>query len=74
MNDAEALASRVAELEFQFAHVQRISDQLNEVVTEQASMIERMQRRIMGLESIIGELKQAAETTTDPLDEKPPHY
>jgi SlyX protein len=66
--------ARVAELEFQLTHLQRIYEQLNEVVTRQADSIDRLERRIVQLDSLVSELKQAAETTVDPLDEKPPHY
>ena len=74
MNDTDRLKNRVAELEFQVTHMQRAYDQLNEVVTEQANLMDRMQHRIKSLESLVGELKKSTEPSTDPLDEKPPHY
>ena len=70
----DALKARIDELEFQFAHLQRIYDQLNEVVTEQADGIDRLTRRVTSLETQYAELKQASDATDDPLDEKPPHY
>ena len=68
------LNQRITELEIQLVHVQRLFDQLNEVVTSQAMETDRMQRRITQLQTQIKELKQKPAEATDPLDEKPPHY
>lgn len=67
-------AERVTELEIQLAHLQRQYDQLNEVVTEQASLSDRMSRQIRELQEQVKELKTKPLAEGDPLDEKPPHY
>ncbi len=66
--------SRVCELETQIAHIQRLYDQLNEVVTDQSKDIDRMRRQISALQSQIKEIKEKPLPAADPLDEKPPHY
>lgn len=68
------LSDRVTELEIQLAHLQRLYEQLDEVVTEQAMENDRMQRRIAQLQQQLKEMKEAKEPEIDPLDEKPPHY
>lgn len=65
---------RMTELEIQLAHVQRLYEQLDEVVTAQATQTDRMQRRILQLENQLKELKVKQDPEVDPLDEKPPHY
>jgi SlyX protein len=65
---------RMTELEIQLAHVQRLYEQLNEVVTAQATQTDRMERRILQLQNQLKELKAKQEPEIDPLDEKPPHY
>ncbi len=65
---------RITELEVQLAHTQHFVDQLNQVVTEQASKIDRMVHLIERLKGRIDELKSASEEKRDLLDEKPPHY
>ena len=65
---------RITELEVQLAHTQHFVDQLNHVVTEQASKIDRMVHLIERLKGRIDELKSAGEEKRDLLDEKPPHY
>ena len=66
---------RMTELEIQLAHVQRLYEQLNEVVTEQARRIDLLERRCHQLQTQYKELKERQpESGLDPLDEKPPHY
>jgi len=65
---------RITELEIQLAHVQRLYEQLNEVVTAQSKEIERFERRFHQLQTQFKELKEQQEPGFDPLDEKPPHY
>jgi len=54
--------------------VQRLYEQLNEVVTEQSGRIDLIERRCHQLQTQCKELKERQETGFDPLDEKPPHY
>ncbi len=65
---------RITELEITLAHLQRQYDLLNEVVTEQTSRLDRAVKRIEKWEQNVDRLKNAVETGSDPLDEKPPHY
>jgi uncharacterized coiled-coil protein SlyX len=66
--------SDTVDLEIQVAHLQRLYEQLNDVVTEQAMEADRMRRKIAQLESQIKQLKEKPSPAADPLDEKPPHY
>ena len=69
------MSDRLTELEIQLAHVQRLYEQLNEVVTAQAFEIDQMQRRVVALETKVKDIKAAStEPPEDPLEEKPPHY
>ena len=74
MSNEGRLAKRIEELEIQLAHLQRTCEQLNEVVTDQANIIDQMNGRVGRLDSMVSDLKQASEESGDPLDEKPPHY
>ncbi len=66
---------RITELEIQLAHVQRMYEQLNEVVTSEAMRADRMQRRLDTLTQQFKDIKsKSVEPASDPLDEKPPHY
>jgi len=69
-------ADRIERLEFELAHQQRITEQLNEVVTEQNRQLFRIGRDLDQLKKQITDLKQRP--TSDPAptleDEKPPHY
>ncbi len=65
---------RLTALETQLAHAQRLYEQLNEVVTEQAMQADRTQRRVSELENQYKSMKEKPHADSDPLDEKPPHY
>ena len=68
-------SDRITELEIQLAHLQRTYDQLNEVVTEQALRLDQMVAAKKQQDAKIDRLLAAHdEQSTDPLDEKPPHY
>ena len=71
---SDDLAKRTTELEIQLAHTQRMYEQLNEVVTEQASIIDRLQRTTRKLSDKLENVKNDSEDVRDPLDERPPHY
>ena len=68
------MSNRKTELEIQLVHLQRLFDQLNEVVTAQSMELDRVQRRLVTLESQLKDLKTKSAPAEDPLDEKPPHY
>ena len=76
MTESPESTARIIELEYQLAHLQRLFEQLNEVVTEQAHGLDRTRRRVAELENQIKELKQKPSTNEplDPTAEKPPHY
>jgi len=74
MPDSNSPSKRLTELEIQAAHIQRLYDHLNEVVTEQAKLVDRQARRLAKLEEQLQNLKVKSETPIDPFDEKPPHY
>ena len=65
---------RLEKLEFELAHLNRLYDQLNEVVTEQAMRLDSQSRTIRRLTDQLNELKEKPLPMSDPLDEKPPHY
>ena len=74
--DAEA-ARRITELEFHLAHQQRVCEQLNEVVTDQARRLDRLERAVIRMEKQVKDLRdqpREAIQPADPLDERPPHY
>ena len=66
--------SQLVDLQIQVAHLQRLYEQLNDVVTEQAMEADRMWRKISQLETQVKQLKEKPAEAADPLDEKPPHY
>ena len=65
---------RIVELEIALAHLQRQFDVLNDVVTEQAMQLDRATKRIDKWEQAIERMKNTADSSTDSIDEKPPHY
>ncbi len=66
---------RLTQLEIQLAHVQRLYEQLNEVVTEEAMRADKLQRKVDALTMQLKDIKQkSTEPTGDPREEKPPHY
>lgn len=74
MTDSDA---RIEKLEIEWVHQQRVTEQLNEVVTEQTKELLRLGRAFDRLSKQIVELrKQPTGNETPPTleDEKPPHY
>jgi SlyX protein len=65
---------RITELEIQLAHLQRLHEQLDEVVIAQSTGIDRMSRQLTGLLDQVKQLKTKPSPESDSLDEKPPHY
>jgi len=64
------------EVETQLTHLQHFTEQLNQVITEQAQQLYFLQRKVVRQETQIRELREKPqlEDETDLLDEKPPHY
>ena len=67
-------AARVTELESALAHHQRLCEQLNQVVTEQAGIIDDLQRRVALLENAMKEVQHQLPEDREIAEEKPPHY
>ena len=68
------LEKRIVELEIQLAHVQRMFDQLNDVVTEQAGRVDKLAAAQKKLQEKLEQSNAKGSEASDPLDEKPPHY
>jgi uncharacterized coiled-coil protein SlyX len=64
---------RIIKLEIKFSHQEDFIMQLNEVVTSQGRIIERLEKEILDLKrnAIIG---TSVEATRSISDDKPPHY
>jgi uncharacterized coiled-coil protein SlyX len=68
---------RIDRLEMELAHQQRMTDQLNDVVSTQSLDILRLRRAIEQLVKQLEEMGMQTEDDEEPLDladEKPPHY
>ena len=66
---------RFERLEISLAHQQRLCEQLNEVVTQQADQIAQLEKLVPKLQVEIRELQQSLRSERFSVDdEKPPHY
>jgi len=68
---------RLERLEMELAHQQRMTDNLNEAVSQQSLDIMRMHRTIERLAKQLEEMvinTESDEPLRDIADEKPPHY
>ena len=70
MPDPAALAARIDALEARYADQERTIEQLNETVTEQWAVIERLKREVGDL----AERLEDAASGPGPVDRPPPHY
>lgn len=71
----DQLRGRITELEISLAHLQRLFEQLNEVVTEEASRSDRLQREVRELKQQLRSVKEKPSSEQRSLEEeKPPHY
>lgn len=69
------LSERVEALEISLAHQQRLVEQLNEVVTDQAKQLMQFERIVPALQQELRDLKrQMSDTGPSIPNEKPPHY
>jgi uncharacterized coiled-coil protein SlyX len=69
--------ARIEKLEIELAHQQRVTEQLNEVVTEQTKELLRLARSVAQLSKQVVELRKrpdSSEPAPTLEDEKPPHY
>ncbi len=67
----ETLEERLQKLETHMAHLERLFDQLNQVVVEQAELLRRTQGQQHRLASTLEALELERIRSTNP---KPPHY
>ncbi len=71
------LQERIDKLEFELVHQQRITEQLNETVTQQTKELLHLGRVVDRLTRQFAELRRrpgAAETAPTLEEDKPPHY
>jgi SlyX protein len=67
------MQDRLTEIEIKIAHMEQSLSELSDVLYQQQSLLDRLERRF-------DELRQGIEAATDdrgdnnPADEKPPHY
>ena len=71
---SDGLDERITDLETGLSHLQRLFEQLDEVVSAQSLEIQRMERRISQLQGQLKQVKEKPDAEGDLLDEKPPHY
>ncbi|WP_417449181.1 SlyX family protein [Kordiimonas sp.] len=64
--------SRMADLEMKFAFQQETIDSLNDIVTKQWALIDRLTRRLDKLQGEMAELE--AGRSDNKADPPPPHY
>lgn len=73
--DERMTSLQAARIESAVAHQQHAHDVLNEVVVEQAKVIDALQRRVKKLEATLADLQhQIPGEPRDLMAEKPPHY
>jgi SlyX protein len=70
MTDDPAVARRIEALEARSAHQERTIETLNETVTEQWAIIDRLRREVANL----AERLEDAVSGPSPVDRPPPHY
>ena len=64
---------RLTELEVALAHQERLSEELSEVVRDQADRLDRLDRRVTALLDRLAAL-EAGGTAAPPADARPPHW
>lgn len=65
---------RITELEIQLAHLQRLNDDLNEVVTDHTRRLMKFEATLQGMETRLEELREVRKEKYDSADERPPHW
>ena len=59
---------KLIDLEMRLMHQEKLLEQLNEVVTDQHGLIERLRREVARLK------EQILQGPTEDVNERPPHY
>lgn len=69
-------SERLVKIESHLAHLQRFTDQLNAVVTDQSSQLDVLRRTVSRLENQVKELREKPQAAdgAEHFEEKPPHY
>ncbi len=70
MNDK----NRITELEIQLAHAARMTEELSDIVAEQANRLDRVEKRIHMLMQRAAEAEAASMTGIAVGDKPPPHW
>ena len=74
MNDGPTSDSaRLDELEMRVVHQDQTIDELNEAITAQWKLIDRLERQVQHLAERVADAEQSASQTA-PVDRPPPHY
>ncbi|MCA8892302.1 MAG: SlyX family protein [Hyphomonas sp.] len=74
MNDGPTSDSaRLDELEMRVVHQDQTIDELNEAITAQWKLIDRLERQVQHLAERVADAEQSAGQTA-PVDRPPPHY
>ncbi len=74
MSDVERLQKRIVQLEEVISHQENTVQKLNESVIDLRTELDRLETRFTQQEGRIRSLAEHHEASSDPLDEKPPHY
>lgn len=69
-----AMESRLTELEARYTHLQRVTEDLSEVLLAQTKQIEELQGKLERISSRTEELETSHDVPRRPEDERPPHY
>lgn len=69
-----AMEQRLIGIEEKLAFVEKLTGDLNGAVLELSRQLETARREIKRLESKIEAFEARPDDSTDPLDERPPHY
>ena len=74
MNDSPTSdCARLDELEMRVVHQDQTIDELNEAITAQWKLIDRLERQVQHLAERVADAEQSAGQTA-PVDRPPPHY
>ncbi len=73
MTDTPSPAARLDELEMRVVHQDQTIEELNEAITAQWKLIERLERQVARLADRVAEAEQAAGQAA-PVERPPPHY
>lgn len=76
MNELEELQDQLIELQTRVSYQDDTLAQLNDVITEQDSIIRILQKQMIALAKKHDEMNYSQEQqgTSNPADERPPHY